>query len=522
MIYLEGKRFLKDLEKKILNRFQNLTKRFETGFEKESLRVSKECISTKPHPRSIGSALTNRYITTDFSEAQLELVTPPHEDKKDAMQFLDDIHHFISHKIEDEIIWPFSMPLDIGSDEDILIASYGKSNLARFKEIYRNGLSERYGKMMQAISGLHYNYSVPESIWESEFFNNKDIDPKKTRSAAYFNMMRNVYRMNWLVLYLFGASPVITKNFLAQDSDPFKKLDKKTLYLPFATSLRMSNYGYQNARRKKIEVSINSMDQYISDLRSATNTTHHEFRNIQTENSNFQAQINENILQIDDEYYAIARAKSKIISDQRTTSKLKQGGVDFIELRSLDIDPFSRIGIKEETALFVEILLTYCFIKQGQLFSSEEIDNINHNDLLVAKMGRKPNLELIRDGKKISLSDWGNQIMENLYPIAAILDCEGAKYSVAIDNAKEKINNPDQTLSAQMLELLSSNNTSFLELGMSIGQEHKNYFLESEKSTNQSWDLLDKETRESIAKQEALEKNDSLSFESYLEDYFKQ
>ena len=509
-------------ENEILSLFRESDSSSKVGFEREGLRVESSFLSKKPHPKSLGSALCNRFITTDFSEAQLELVTPPHEDKKDAMQFLDDIHHFISHKIEDEIIWPFSMPLDIGSDEDILIASYGKSNLARFKEIYRNGLSERYGKMMQAISGLHYNYSVPESIWESEFFNNKDIDPKKTRSAAYFNMMRNVYRMNWLVLYLFGASPVITKNFLAQDSDPFKKLDKKTLYLPFATSLRMSNYGYQNARRKKIEVSINSMDQYISDLRSATNTTHQEFRNIQIKNSNFQAQINENILQIDDEYYAIARAKSKIISDQRTTSKLKQGGVDFIELRSLDIDPFSRIGIKEETTLFLEVLMTYCFLKDGQFFSSEEIENINHNDSLVAKIGRKPNLELIRNGKRISLSAWGNQIMENLYPIAAILDCEGAKYSVAIDNAKEKINNPDQTLSAQILELLSSNNTSFLELGMSIGKEHKDYFLKRKKSTNQSWELLEKETRKSIAEQKALEKNDSLSFESYLEDYFKQ
>ncbi len=493
----------------------------KVGFEREGLRVGNSLLSKKPHPESLGSALCNKFITTDFSEAQLELVTPPHEDKKDAMQFLDNIHHFTSHKIEDEIIWPFSMPLDIGSDEDIHIASYGKSNLARFKEIYRNGLSERYGKMMQAISGVHYNYSVPDDIWENELFKNIDIDPKKTRSEAYFNMMRNVYRMNWLVLYLFGASPVITKNFLTQDSEPFKKFDKNTLYLPYSTSLRMSNYGYQNARRKKLEVSINSMAQYISDLTNATNTTHEEFRKIQTKNSNIQAQINANILQIDDEYYALARAKSKIISDQRTTSKLNQGGVDFIELRSLDIDPFTRTGIKEETTLFLEVLLTYCFVKQGQLFSSEEIENINHNDSLVAKTGRKPNLELIRNEKKISLSAWGSQIMENLYPIAAILDCEGAKYSMAIDNAKVKINNPDQTLSAEILELLSSNNISFLELGMSIGSENKDYYLKSKKSTNQSWDLLDKEAKESIAKQEALEKNDSLSFELYVENYFK-
>ena len=508
-------------ENEILSLIRESNSSPQVGFEREGLRVENSLLSKKPHPKSLGSALCNKFITTDFSEAQLELVTPPHENKKDAMQFLDDIHHFIAHKIEDEIMWPFSMPLYIDSDKDIPIASYGKSNLARFKETYRNGLSERYGKMMQAISGIHYNYSVPDEIWQSESFKSKYIDPKEIRSAAYFNMMRNIYRMNWLVFYLFGASPVITKNFLTKDSEPFKKFDKKTLYLPYSTSLRMSDFGYQNTRRKKLEVSINSIGQYISDIRKATNTTHEEFRKIRTRNSNFQAQINGNILQIDDEYYAIARAKSKIISDKRATSKLKQGGVDFIELRSLDIDPFARIGIKEETTLFLEVLLTYCFIKQGQLFSSEEIDNIDYNDSLVAKMGRKRNLELIRNGRKISLNAWGNEIMENLYPIAAILDCESSNYTIAIDAAKEKINNPDKTLSAKILELLSTNNTSFSELGMNIGKENRDFFLGREKTKNQSWDLLEKEAKESIAEQEALEKNDSLSFESYLDNYSK-
>ena len=516
--------FINDLdcsENEILSIIKDSDSPSKVGFEREGLRVGNSRLSKRPHPKSLGSALCNKFITTDFSEAQLELVTPPHEDKKVAIQFLDDIHHFISHKLEDEIIWPFSMPIYIASDEDIPIASYGKSNQARFKEIYRIGLSERYGRIMQAISGVHYNFSVSDAIWKSEFFKNSDIDPRETRSAFYFNMMRNIYRMNWLVFYLFGASPVITKNFLAQDSESFKKLDKETLYLPYATSLRMSNYGYQNTLRKKLEVSINSMTQYIEDLRKATSMAHEEFKKIQSNNSNLQAQLNENILQIEDEYYAIARAKSKIVSDQRITSKLNQGGVDFIELRSLDIDPFTRTGIKEETTLFLEVLLTYCFVKQDHLLSSEEIKNINLNDSLVARMGRKPNLQLIRKSKKISLNAWGNQIIEELYPVADIFDCEGDKYSTAIDKAKEKINNPGCTLSAEILELLGSTNTSFLELGIIIGNENREYFLKSDKSTNQSWDLLEKEVKSSIAKQGFLEKNDSISFESYLEDYLK-
>ena len=493
----------------------------KVGFEREGLRVGNSLLSKKPHPESLGSALCNKFITTDFSEAQLELVTPPHEDKKDAMQFLDDIHHFTAHKIKDEIIWPFSMPLDIGSDEDIPIASYGKSNLARFKEIYRNGLSERYGKMMQAISGVHYNYSVPDAIWENELFKNIDIDPKETRSAAYFNMMRNVYRMNWLVFYLFGASPVITKNFLTQDSEPFKKLDKKTLYLPYATSLRMSNFGYQNTRRKKLEVSINSMTEYVSDLREATNTTHSEFAKIQKKNTNFQAQINENILQIDDEYYAVARAKSKIISDQRTTSKLNQGGVDFIELRSLDLNPFSRIGIDEETTFFLETLLAYCFIKQGQHFTDDEIKNINYNDALVATQGREPRLDLLKDGETISLKDWGNHIIDNLLPIAAVLDSNKNEYTEVVDQMREKINDANQTLSGRLLDTISNNNMSFIELGESIGKANKMHYLNLNQSDNPNWNLLEKEAIDSHNQQKRLENKDGESFESFVENYFK-
>ena len=509
------------IEKNIFSELKDSLRFCKVGFEKESLRVVNSSISQQLHPELLGSALCNHYITTDFSEAQLELVTPPLDDKIKGLKFLEDIHHFVSCNIEDEILWPFSMPVAINAEEEIPIAYYGPSNLGVFKQIYRNGLSHRYGRMMQAISGVHYNYSVPESIWQSSLFKNMDIDSKRVRSTAYFNMLRNIYRINWLILYLFGASPTIARNFLTEDNHSFKQLDKQTLFLPYATSLRMSNFGYQNASRKKLDVSINSITEYVSDLRKATNTAHSEFAKIQKKNNNYQAQINENILQIDEEYYAVARAKSKIISDERTTKKLNQSGVDFIELRSLDLNPFSRIGIDTETTFFLETLLAYCFIKQGQHFTDDEIKNINHNDALVAKQGREPRLDLLKNGKTISLKDWGNQIMEKLYPIAASLDRKGGRYSIAIDNAKEKINNPSLTLSAQLLELLSTDNNSFLELGMSIGKENKEHYLKRKKSKSKSWDLLDKEAKKSLVEQKVLEENDSLSFESYIENYFK-
>jgi len=334
-------------------------------------------------------------------------------------------------------------------------------------------------------------------------------------------MLRNIYRINWLILYLFGASPTITRNFLTEDNHSFKQLDKQTLFLPYATSLRMSNFGYQNTRRKKLEVSINSIAEYISGLRKATNTAHSEFAKIQKKNTNFQAQINENILQIDDEYYAVARAKSKIISDQRTTSKLNQGGVDFIELRSLDLNPFSRIGIDEETTFFLETLLAYCFIKQGQHFTDDEIKNINYNDALVATQGREPRLDLLKDGETISLKDWGNQIIDNLLPIAAVLDSTKNQYTEVVDQMREKINDANQTLSGRLLDKIANNNMSFIELGESIGEENKKHYLNLNQSDNPNWNLLEKEAIDSHNQQKRLENKDGESFESFVENYFK-
>ena len=513
--------FNKCIEKNIFSELKDLLRFSKVGFEKESLRVINSSVSQHPHPELLGSALCNHYITTDFSEAQLELVTPPLNDKIKGLRFLEDIHHFVSCNIEDEILWPFSMPVAINAEEEIPIAYYGPSNLGVFKQIYRNGLSHRYGRMMQAISGVHYNYSVPDSIWQSSLFKNMDIDSQKVRSAAYFNMLRNIYRVNWLILYLFGASPAITRNFLTEDNHSFKQLDKQTLFLPYATSLRMSNFGYQNTRRKKLEVSINSIAEYISGLRKATNTAHSEFAKIQKKNTNFQAQINENILQIDDEYYAIARAKSNIISNQQSTSKLNQGGVDYIELRSLDLNPFSRIGIDEETTFFLEVLLAYCFIKQDQYFTDDEIRSINHNDLLVAKQGRDPNLVLIKDRTNISLKEWGNQIIDNLLPIAAVLDSNKNQYTDAVDQMREKINDANQTLSGRLLDKISNSNMNFFELGTSIGEENKKHYLNLNQSDNPNWNLLEKEAIDSHNQQKILEKENGESFEAFVENYFK-
>ncbi len=509
------------IEKELLSKFESRPHQTKVGFEKESLRIHNGNISRNPHPENLGSALCNSFITTDFSEAQLELVTPPLDEKKKAIKFLDNIHHFISHNIDDETIWPFSMPNRIESEDEILIASYGKSNSAQFKELYRKGLSQRYGKMMQAISGFHFNYSVSPSFWEDNYSKSihQAIKDKDSISSFYLNMLRNIHRFNWIILYLFGASPVATKYFISGEDQSFKKLDKDTIYLPHATSLRMSSYGYQNKRRKRLKVSLNSINEYISDLRNATSTHHPEFSKPEFDHQN---QINDYVLQIDDEYYAIARAKSAINTELRTTSKLKNGGIDFIELRSLDLNPFSRVGIDEEDMRFLEVFLAYCFIKQNECFDEKEIKKIEHNDELVATRGRKPGLKIIRNDKEISLKDWGNLLIDELFPIAAILDTQGHQYSKAIKKAKEEINNPCETLSNKFLDIVSSGGTTFIDYGLELSEKNKEYYLKIDKSENEHWDMLETMAKDSIKLKNDMEKSDSVSLESYILNYFQQ
>ena len=418
--------------------FNNLV--ITRGIEKESLRVKDTALlSQSDHPKQLGSPLTNKYITTDFSEALLELITPPLIDKSAGLTFLDNMHHFVSHKIDDEVIWPFSMPPFVQLDNEIPIASYGSSNLALFKTAYRNGLSHRYGRTMQAIAGIHFNYSLPEKIWCSSLFTKEQIDSKELRANIYFRTLRNLHRMNWLVLYLFGASPIVSKNFLNNKQTGFQKLDSHSYYLPYATSLRMSDLGYQNVHQSKLAISLNSLEEYTFNLKLATETKCEDYQKIFQEAKEDYPQINSNILQIEDEYYAIARPKSSSDSNQRLTTKLNDTGVDYIELRSLDVNPFQRIGIDLDTVHFLEMFLIYCTLKSSPPIYSLEIEEIRQNDLLVATRGRESGLDLSKNQTKITLKNWANQILDEMMSIAELMDHNSNTYKSTLQKLSPQI-----------------------------------------------------------------------------------
>ena len=510
-----------DLIKKVFSSDAKDTLAFgKFGIEKESLRVFQSTISRKQHHESMGSPLCNRYITTDFSEALLELITPPLIDKKMGLNFLENIHHFVSHKIEDEIMWPFSMPPFIKSDANIPIASYGSSNLALFKTTYRNGLSHRYGRTMQTISGIHFNYSLPEQIWKSSLFTEEKAVSKKLRANIYFRTLRNLHRMNWLILYLFGASPIVSKNFLSNKHKGFQKLDNHAYYLPYATSLRMSDLGYQNINQSNLVISLNSLQEYSFNLKQATETKCDDFQKIDKETMEDYPQINSNILQIEDEYYAVARPKSSSDSNLRLITKLDDTGVDYIELRSLDINPFQRIGIDLDTVHFLEVFFIYCTLNPSPPIKKGEIEEIKHNDLLVATRGREPGLNLVHNQKKISLKNWANQILGEMMSIAGFMDNQTTEFTSIIQKFSAQITDPDQTLSAMLLDKIRTEKLSVQELGRTIGEDHKNYYISMETSKNLDWPLFEKESADSKKRQLELENTSDQSFKDFVKEYF--
>ena len=234
------------------------------GIEKESLRISKDgFIAQTPHPKALGSALTHPYITTDYSEALIELITPPFADIKDTLDYLHNIHQFVYEHLDNEILLGASMPCGIDGDESIPIAEYGSSNIGRMKHVYRHGLWHRYGRTMQSIAGIHFNYSVPEALWPVlHKEKNSQLNLEQFTADAYFGLIRNFQRMGWLILYLFGASPAICKNFF--NSRPalarqFEEFDNGTLYHPYATSLRMSDIGYKSKNQASLKIDYNSI-----------------------------------------------------------------------------------------------------------------------------------------------------------------------------------------------------------------------------------------------------------------------
>ncbi|MDE0714866.1 MAG: glutamate--cysteine ligase [Gammaproteobacteria bacterium] len=494
------------------------------GIEKESLRVNPDgTLAQTPHPRALGSALTHHSITTDYSEALLEFVTPIHTDIDGLLRELTDIHHYTYQNLGDEKLWVNSMPCVVLGEQAIPIARYGSSNIARMKEAYRRGLGHRYGRLMQTIAGIHYNFSLSDAFWE-EYLSTDDPDRLvRERSAGYFALTRNFLRHSWLVCYLFGASPAVCKTFLKGREHDLAEFKEHSFYAPHATSLRLSGLGYSDDVQATLEICYNSLDEYVATLRRAIQTPWPPYEEIPPIRDGVHQQLNPNILQIENEFYAVVRPKQVAHSGESPSSALRDRGVQYVEVRSLDLDPFVPIGICSETVRFFDLFLLYCLFSGDDPLTERERQEATENRHRVVMGGRDPGLILQFGEREVTFSGAALALLEDMADLASILDgtCGGEHYREALAAQRERIGDPSLTPSARIMDSMEQGFESFFTFAMHQAEEHERYFKDWEIHAN-TLSHYRREAAASLERQEAIEAADSASFDKFLAEYFQR
>ncbi|TQO83358.1 glutamate--cysteine ligase [Vibrio cholerae] len=498
--------------------------KFSRGLERESLRYTPEgALTQTPHPKALGAALTHRWITTDFAESLLEFITPVSHEVDTLLAQMSDIHHFAQTKLGEEKLWPLSMPCYVGSEEGIVLAQYGSSNTGKMKTLYREGLKRRYGSLMQIISGVHFNFSFPESFWDALFGEQEESARQTSKSAAYFGVIRNYYRFGWLIPYLFGASPALCSSFLqGRKTDlPFESIGK-TLYLPYATSLRLSDLGYTNSAQSVLQIGFNSIEQYLQGLNEAIRTPSAEFAKLGVKVEGEYRQLNSNVLQIENELYAPIRPKRVTQSGERPSQALARAGVEYIEVRSLDVNPFSPIGINEDQVRFLDLFLAWTALSDSDPMDGCELTCWRDNWRKVVLEGRKPGLELQIGchGEVLTLQAWAKRVFADLRVIAETMDTAlgGDAYQAVCAKLETWIENPELTLSAQILAEIKQHG-GLGKTGCVLGNEYRAVNLQH-RYQFYSQDEMEQEVRRSTQAQADIEAKETLNFDAYLTQYF--
>jgi len=520
----------KTLENLSSSNISNVVKNIRRGIEREALRVNRNgTLSQADHPKALGAALTNPYVTTDYSEALLELITPPSNDINQTFAQLKDVHKFVLDNIGDEVLWPMSMPCFIKDQNDIRIAQFGSSNVGKMKTTYRNGLKNRYGSMMQAISGIHYNFSLPPEFFALlKDIEGSDLTNEEFQSERYMRMVRNIKRYVWFVTYLYGASPAMCGSFLQgrETGFDFQKFGKGSIYLQNATSLRMSDLGYTNSAQSALNIQYGSLTQYITKLREAIRTESMEYKDIGVKVDGEYKQLNHNILQIENELYAPVRPKQVAESGEKPTDALENRGVMYIELRALDVNPLSPYGITLEQMRVLDVFLMYCMLSEDNELTAEQQEQAETNQDKVVIEGRNPDLTLNRNGKDVKIADWLSDIHQEMCIIADWLDTHYSDgenkenhYALAIADIKAAMTDPTQTLSGRWLNQLLDEQIDNGQLGMTLAQQ---YATDITSRTPEQFDtnLMAQTAIDSLTKQQQIEQSDDKDFDTFLADYF--
>lgn len=498
------------------------------GIERESLRMqSNGFLSQKNHPKALGSALTHPHITTDYSEALMEFITTPQSTIAAALDELRDIHTVVHQHLEEgERLWPLSMPCMLDdNEENIQLAQYGTSNIGRFKTLYRRGLGVRYGRRMQTISGVHYNLSFPDQLFAELQQQESDQELKQLsaqdyRSHRYFGLIRNFIRLTPLVMYLLGASPSVCRCFLTGREHHLQPLVKGTLYLPEATALRMGRLGYQNSAQKELGIHYNDLHDYLDGLQKAVHTPYPEFSALGLDDESGEPiQINDHVLQIENEYYSLVRPKQVPQAGETPSQALKNRGVGYVELRAVDVNPYSSIGIDEIAAGFLESLALYCLLSDSPELYTDEQEQIDRNQTEVVNRGRAADVKIELGKNTMTFQAWAQQHLATIQQCATLLDQANQTqlYQDAIVVMQQRLAHVENTLSAHVIEdtLKHGGTWSF---GSVMAQQHVQYY-DQHVLNQERKQYFDELVQTSLQKQAELEQDNDMSFSQYLAKY---
>ena len=486
------------------------------GIEKESLRAQPGGgLALTPHPAALGSALTHTSITTDFSESQVELVTAAHATHEAAVKELTELHQFTYRAMQrncedhsgngDEMLWVSSMPCGLPTDETIPIARFGSSNVGRAKSVYRVGLSHRYGRRMQTISGIHYNWSLPG-----------------VTSEQYFGLIRNFRRHAFLLLYLFGASPAVCSTFVAGRQHELQSLTDTTMYMPHGTSLRMGRLGYQSDAQASLAVSYNSLDGYAASLQDALTRPYLAYEKVGVRNPGGDYnQLATTLLQIENEFYGTIRPKRVIYQGERPLHALRERGVEYIEVRLMDLDPFEPVGINARTMRFLDVFLLHCLLSNSPPDTPAEIAELKHNQDQTAARGREPGVCLRRAGNEVNLVEWGTELVAQCGPIAQALDAAdgGSRYQEAVAAASASLLDAALLPSSRVLAAMQRDyGNSFVQFAraQSLATQAE---LQAMPLSAAQLARLEGLSEQSVAAQQQIEASDTIVFEQYRAEY---
>jgi glutamate--cysteine ligase len=494
------------------------------GIEKESLRVQPDgALAATPHPPALGSTLAHPHITTDFSESQLELITGVHPDADACVREITEIHQVVVRAISEELLWCASMPCGLPADDAIPLGRYGTSNIGRAKTVYRMGLSYRYGRRMQTISGIHYNFSLPEAAWpELQRADGHEGALRAYVDESYFALIRNFRRHSWLLLYLFGASPAVCSSFVEGRTHELQTLAEGTLYTPYGTSLRMGRLGYQSDAQASLAVSYNSLRSYGVSLQGALLRPYPPYEKFGIRGADGEyRQLATSLLQIENEFYGTIRPKRRIRKGERPLHALRERGVEYVEVRCMDLDPFVAVGIAADTMRFLDVFLLHCLLSESPADLPEEIAALARNQHRVAARGREPGLKLERRGQLVELREWGAQLLAECEPIADALDAArgGRLHRDALSAAAAALGDPELLPSARVLAAMArEHDNSYTRFVLTQSLKH-NAALRALPLAPGVEERFARLARESLAEQHRLEAADTVDFETWRQQY---